>query len=48
LTKGGSPACAFEWAGLTTPHHKKTACYKMSNRASNLEIIFGMKQAMEN
>jgi hypothetical protein len=28
--------------GLTIPHHKKSVCYKMFNRASDLDRFFGM------
>jgi hypothetical protein len=37
---GGPPAWGLD-VGLTTLHHKKYACYKMSQRALDLDKFFG-------
>jgi hypothetical protein len=34
--------------GLATPHRKKTACYEMLHRASDLDGFFGTTYTMEN
>jgi hypothetical protein len=38
--KGGPPSWGFG-VGLTTPQHKKQACYKKSERTLDLDGFFG-------
>jgi hypothetical protein len=41
------PDCGLSM-GLTTPHHKKPASYKMLQLASELDRCFGMIYTVEN